>query len=120
MESSAGVKAEEAALGNLLEHEALRVGGVRGIARQGRGSGARELIDERGCTSLLSFGVSGAITEALVPGDIALARAIVMSDGERIATSPEMQLPLREAAAAAGACSEACRYGRCRKRGLKR
>jgi len=96
-----GVKAEEAALGALLDDEAVRVG-VSGASPARAEDLARELIDDRGCTSLLSFGVSGAITDALGPGDIALARAIIMSDGVRLATSPEMQLPLRETAASAG------------------
>lgn len=96
-----GVKAEEASLGVLLDDAGLKVG-VSGASSARAEDIARELIEEHGCTSLLSFGVSGAITDALRPGDIALARAIIMGDDTRIEASRVFMPLLSDAATCAG------------------
>ncbi|MGD1934379.1 MAG: nucleoside phosphorylase [Candidatus Phaeomarinobacter sp.] len=96
-----GVKAEEASLGVLLDDAGLKVG-VSGASSAKAQDLARELVEDHDCSALLSFGVSGAITDALKPGDIALARSVIMSDGTRIETSRLFSPLLAEAAAQSG------------------
>ncbi|MEQ8747498.1 hypothetical protein [Pyruvatibacter sp.] len=96
-----GVKAEEAALGTLVDDPALRTA-VSGASPAKAEDLARELVEVHGCTALLSFGVSGALSDALVPGDIAVARAVVMRDGKRIEASPQFAPLLAQCAARAG------------------
>ena len=99
--SVCGVKAEEASLGVLLDDAGLKVG-VSGASSAKAQDLARELVEDHDCSALLSFGVSGAITDALKPGDIALARSVIMSDGTRIETSRMFSPLLAEAAAQSG------------------
>ncbi|WP_422028206.1 hypothetical protein [Pyruvatibacter mobilis] len=96
-----GVKAEEAALGPLLDDASVMVA-VSGASPAKAEDLARDLVEQHGCTALLSFGVSGAITETLKPGDVALAKSIVMHDGERIAADRVFTPYLSEAAIWAG------------------
>lgn len=102
-----GVKAEEAALGELLDDAAVKVL-VSGASPAKAEDLARELVDVHDCTSLMSFGVSGAISDSLRPGDIALAKAIVMGDGSRVATSREFMPLINEAASWAGLSLKHC------------
>ncbi len=96
-----GVRAEEAALGILLDDDRLSAG-VSGASPERAEDIARSLIDDDGCTGLLSFGVSGALSDALKPGDIALARSVVMRDGERIAATRDWVPQLSQDARAYG------------------
>ena len=78
-----GVTAEKAALGSLADDDRVRCA-VAGASPQRAEELAREMVEAFGCTALLSFGVSGALSEALSPGDAMVARAVVMRDGTRI------------------------------------
>jgi len=96
-----GVKAEEASLGILVDDVSLKTA-VSGASPARAEDMARDLVEKYGCTSLLSFGVSGALSDALKPGDVALARAVILRDGTRIAASPVFAPLLSREAAAAG------------------
>lgn len=96
-----GVTAEKAALGLLVDDDRLRCG-VAGASPERAEVLAREMVEDFGCTALLSFGVSGALSDALRPGDIALARHVVMGDGTRIASERGWVPELSRAARAAG------------------
>lgn len=96
-----GVTAEKAALGQLVDDDRLRCG-VAGASPERAEAIAREMVEDFGCTALLSFGVSGALSDALVPGDIVLARAVVMRDGTRVAAERSWVPELSRGARAAG------------------
>jgi len=96
-----GVKAEEAALGLLLDDVAVKAA-VSGASPEKAQDLAHDLVATHGCTALLSFGVSGALSAALTPGDMVLARAVILRDGTRIEAARNMTQRLSERAAAAG------------------
>lgn len=96
-----GVKAEEASLGILVDDVSLKTA-VSGASPARAEDMARDLVEKYGCTSLLSFGVSGALSDALKPGDVALARAVILRDGTRIEASSVFAPLLSREAAAAG------------------
>lgn len=95
------MSAEKAALGALLDDDRVRVG-VAGASPERAENLAREMVADFGCTALLSFGVAGALSEALKPGDIVLARRVVMADGRRIETHRGWVPELSRAALEAG------------------
>ncbi|WP_416896231.1 MAG: hypothetical protein ACMVY4_11840 [Minwuia sp.] len=82
--------------------ELLRGSGVQAFVRysgataEGGRRAARALIDE-GASRLLSFGVAGALTDDMRPGDLLLPELVLTQDDERFEPDPSWR-----AAAAAG------------------
>jgi adenosylhomocysteine nucleosidase len=77
-----GARAEARCLGGL--DVAVACSGAR--PARARAEAAR-LIAE-GATGMVSFGLAGGLSPALAPGDLVLADAVVLPNGERIATDP--------------------------------
>lgn len=83
-----GLASEAACLDAIpaTERPALRCAGANAErARQA----SRALIDDDGCTALMSFGLAGGLDRRSPPGTLIVADAVVTADGRRLETDGE-------------------------------
>lgn len=62
---------------------------------------AAEMLVDRGCQALLSFGTAGGLAAALVPGDVVVPSEIIFMDGRVVATDGDWRSRLVAACTAA-------------------
>lgn len=92
-----------AVTGMLSEGRLLDGLGFRIVAGGGHAAATKRKTEELiagGATSLLSFGIAGALDPSLKPGDLIIAGAVQLADGRTIACDPAWQRQVRDKAGA--------------------